>query len=155
MSGSRPWNELDSDEQRKLLLVMFASFEKPWTESQLEMVCERFRVHDAQVSFGTASEAYCIWWMTDHFVYLDKLFVVPEFKRSGIGSEWFRTWTHMLTPLPVVLRTNTLMSNGFYSKLDMQVIAIDNDQVYMTNRPSLVSASMVNAMFSLPSCFTP
>lgn len=135
---------------------MFASFEKPWTESQLERVAERFRLHDAQVSYYDSQphKAYSIWWMNEHFVYLDKIFVVPEFKRHGIGSEWFRTWTRMLSPLPVVLRTSKLISNGFYAKLDMHVIVIHNDQVYMTNHPSLVSASMVNSLFALPSCFT-
>jgi len=159
MNCSQSWNTLGLDQQKDILVLMFASFEKPWTDSLLTMVSERFRIHDAQVSYydtfdSPTHKAYSIWWMNEHFVYLDKMFVVPECKRHGLGSEWFRTWTRMLTPLPVVLRTSEFIASGFYAKLDMHIIAINNDQVYMTNHPSFVSASMVNSLFSLPSCFT-
>ena len=127
------WLDLSHAQQRALLRHMTTSFEKPWADQ--ELLFRRFLRPSCYVAlYKNASDlpvAAALFWKESTFLYLDKFFVMAEYRQQRIGMPFLTALLSSTTSLPLVWRTDQTLATRFYGKHPLvRTLGSHGDYVY-------------------------
>jgi hypothetical protein len=132
------FHEISRAHQQHLLRQMMESFEKPWADPTyllhrlLRPSCRLFLWREDTPNEPAKGVAFV--WKESAFLYLDKFFVITEYKQQRIGYPFLTALLSSLSvspSLPLLWRTDAILATRFYGKHpSVQTIGTCDEYVY-------------------------